>query len=442
MASRLTGSCSPVGRGPALARFPKHLLLSLPFLITLMNLPRCQAQNAIRPAEPGEALNLMPSDQAILEEEGERKDIPCTVTERKPELGFDLRFHSGYDVNVPLKELSGNDLLTVLFRVYPEGDRARSSYFVQHFHVPDLDDAAKGDALLQGAVDVGEGRYHVDWLMRDRSERICSSGWDVNAELSPKEKPIPLFLKPNNVSESSMTAFFNETSGLAGKPGAQGLNVKLLVNFAPQLKGAASLKRSDVDALVTILKNIQRDPHVGRISLVAFNMDEAQVVYRQDSGEQIDFPAIGKALDAMKLGTVNVGSLADKNRTTAFLEQLIQTEMKTSPHPDAVIFAGPKAMLDADVPQEDLRRIGNVECPVFYLNYNLNPQAVPWKDSISHAIRVFKGTEFTISRPKDLWYSTTEVVDRILSWKRDSTATATASALGGGARLNTTQAFH
>ncbi|MCU1292965.1 MAG: hypothetical protein JWP08_1815, partial [Bryobacterales bacterium] len=158
----------------------------------------------------------------------------------------------------------------------------------------------------------------------------------------------------------------------------------------------------------------------------------------QDDAEQIDFPTVGKALDSMKLGTVNVGSLGDKHRTTSFLEQLIQTEMKAASHPDAVIFAGPKAMLDADVPQEDLRRIGDVECPVFYLNYNLNPQAVPWKDSISHAIRVFKGTEYTISRPRDLWFSTTEVVDRILRWKHESSSPSRSST----GRLNTTQAFH
>ena len=211
------------------------------------------------------------------------------------------------------------------------------------------------------------------------------------------------------------------------------------MNFAPQLQGAASLKRSDVDALVSILKTIQRDSHVGRISLVAFNIDETRIVYRQEAAEQIDFPAVGKALDTMKLGTVSVQSLSAKHRRTDFLEQLIQTEMKGTPQPDAVIFAGPKAMLDADVPQEDLRRIGDVECPVFYLNYNLNPQAVPWKDSISHAIRIFKGTEYTISRPRDLWYATTEMFSRILRSKRDLAVVPAALA---PKPVPTTQAFH
>jgi hypothetical protein len=83
-----------------------------------------------------------------------------------------------------------------------------------------------------------------------------------------------------------------------------------------------------------------------------------------------------------------------------------------------VVFAGPKAMLDADVPQDDLKRIGDIECPVFYLNYNPNPQAVPWRDSIGHAVKFFKGTEYTISRPRDLWFATSEMVTRIVRSKQ------------------------
>jgi len=189
------------------------------------------------------------------------------------------------------------------------------------------------------------------------------------------------------------------------------------VNFAPQNAESAELQRSDTEALVSILKAIQRDSHVASLSLVAFNMQEGRIVYRQDSSNVIDFPALGKALRSMKLGTVNIVQLGQKHSETDFLQTLIEKEIGAAAHPDAVIFAGPKAMLDADVPQGDLRRIGDIDCPVFYMNYNLNPQAVPWKDSISHAIKAFKGTEYTISRPRDLWFSTSEMLNRILHSK-------------------------
>ncbi len=403
------------------------LLSLVPFL--LCSVP-ARSQLLIRPAEPGDPVNIMPSDMAIFEAGNERKDLPCAVTQRKPELGFDLRFHAGYDVTVPLTEVSGDGgRLTVVFRVSSQTDKNAPAYFVQHINVPTVAEEAKGDALLQGEIDLGEGNYHVDWLMRDRAERICSSSWDVDAALAPKDRPINLFVSPNTVTENPPEPFLNDTQVRTPPARQDNLNVKLLVNFAPQDATSAALQRSDTDALVSILKAIQRDPRIGRISLVAFNISEGKVVYRQETADQIDFPALGRALNTVKLGTVSVTQLGEKQSETNFLAGLIEKEVAVPMHPDAVIFAGPKAMLKADVPQEDLRRIGDVECPVFYMNYNLNPQAVPWKDSISHAIKAFRGTEYTISRPRDLWFSTSEMMNRILRTKHSRPL---ASALSGG----------
>lgn len=391
-----------------------------------------QAQVMLRPAEAGEVVHPMPSDVVILESDETRKDLPCTVTPRKPELGFDLRFHSGYDVTIPIHELAGEGgTLSIIFRAAPDEDRNRATYFVQHFHVPPLDEEAKGEALLEGAVDIGEGRYHVDFLLRDQAERVCSTTWTTEAALAPKEKPISLFIDTNQILQSAEQPFVNDLASRPNAASEDGVNVKLLVNFAPQNALSPELQKSDTEALVSILKAIERDPRVAHIALVAFNMDEGRIVYRQDTANNIDFPALGKALTTVKLGTVNVAKLGQKHSQTDFLEGLIEQEIGNTSHPDAVIFAGPKAMLDADVPQEDLRRIGDVECPVFYMNYNLNPQAVPWKDSISHAIRAFKGTEYTISRPRDLWVSTTEMVNRIVRSKHQHT---TPAASAGGAQ--------
>jgi hypothetical protein len=438
MASRFFGSCSPVSFSPALRRWVvlRRWSLALPvrslaaFGAALVLFPQLAvSQILLKPPQPGEVVNLLPSDLAILEAGETRKDISCTVTDQKAELGFDLRFHGGYYVTVPLSELAGNgEVLTVVFRVYPREAPARAYYFVQHFTVPPIEEDAKGDATLQGTMDLGEGAYHVDWLMRDRGEHLCSSSWDVDAELPAQDKPIPLFITADQVTET-VPPFINDVVRDQAHHADDNLAVKLLVNFAPQEANSAALTRSDTEALVSILKTIQRDPRVGHLSLVAFNIDEGRVVYRQEMAANIDFPALGKALQTMKLGTVNLQRLEQKHSETDFLENLIATEVGNSAHPDAVIFAGPKAMLSADVPQDSLRRIGDIDCPVFYMNYTLNPQAVPWKDSISHAIRTFKGTEYTISRPRDLWFSTSEMVARIVRRKREK---ALGAAVGGG----------
>lgn len=376
-------------------------------------------QFLMAPRQTSERVTTPRPDLAILESADGRNDLPCTVTHRKAKLGFDLRFHSGYEVAVPLKELAGSgDALTVLFRIYPQEKKSRVWYFVQHFRVPAIDDRAKGDAFLEGEVDLGEGKYHVDWLMRDRTERTCSSNWNLEAALSAKDKPVPLFIDQNKVDETIRDPFA-EGHAVSLPHGSMGaLKVKLLVNFGPQDKSSLPLQRVDVDLLVNILRAIERNPRVGRVSLVAFNIEEARIVYRQDTAQKINFSALGKALQLMKPGTVTIEHLGNEHSGPEFLKNFIEKEVRGSTHADAVIFAGPKMMLGAEIRQNDLRRIGDVELPVFYVNYKVNPQQIRWNDSISHAVQAFKGNEYTISRPRDLWLSTNDIVSRVVRSSR------------------------
>src|SRR5438445_137652 len=75
-------------------------------LLTATVLP---AQELMPAAGPGGMVRLFTSDAAILESQEARKDLPCTVTPSKPSLGFDLKFHAGYEVSVPLKDLAGTE---------------------------------------------------------------------------------------------------------------------------------------------------------------------------------------------------------------------------------------------------------------------------------------------------------------------------------------------
>ena len=54
-------------------------------------------------------------------------------------------------MTVPLKELAGSEnQLTILFRVTPDDHKDDPTYFVQHIHVPSIEEDAKGEANLQG----------------------------------------------------------------------------------------------------------------------------------------------------------------------------------------------------------------------------------------------------------------------------------------------------
>ena len=370
------------------------------------------------PSTPGGEVRLFATDSAILESTENRKDLPCTVTPIKPVLGFDMKFHAGYDVQTPLKELAGTEnQLTIVFRVTPDGHADAPVYLKQHYSVPAIEENAGGSAYLQGGIEVGEGKYHIDWLMRDRQERICSYHWDAEASIPQRDRPMTVDIQPEAVQPAD-AELFKEEGPVEREKAASPLNVKVMVNFAPQDSNSSTLQPFDTVALVSILRSIARDPHVGSFSVVAYNMQEQRVIYRQESAAQIDFPALGKALNSLNLGTVDLKRLSQKHGDAEFLSKLLTSEVKDDKQaPDAVIFAGPKIMLDDGLPSETLKQLADVKFPVFYMNYNLNPQANPWRDAIGNVVKTLKGAEFTIARPRDLFFSWTDIMGRIVKSK-------------------------
>ena len=365
----------------------------------------------------GSTVHLVNEDLAVLEAQIPRKDLPCKVEPEDPAVGFDLRFHAGYSVDIPLKELAGaENLLRIVFRVTAESDPDEPVYFSQNFRVPLIPEDAGGDSTLLGTFDVGEGKYHVDWLMRDRQNRVCAFFWDPKAELPSRDRDMELAITANAIQASQNEQFLEDPPIQRNAGGL--LNVKVMVNFAPQNQNSSAMRPSDTLALVTMMRRITRDPRIGKFSLVAFNIQEQRVVYRQAASDRIEFPALGQAIREIEPGLVDMKLLANKRGEVEFLTDLIKTELATADSPDALIFAGPKYMVVQGSPEDELKNADGVDYPVFYMNYNLNPAAVPWRDSIGRAIRVFGGKEYTITRPRDLFFAVTEMVGRVVESKQ------------------------
>jgi hypothetical protein len=362
-------------------------------------------------------VQLIGNDAATLDTASDqKKDLPCTVTPIKPLLGFDLRFHSGYDISLPLHELAGDgDLLTIIFRVTAAADKDSPKYFAQRYNVPKIEEDARGDANLGGGFDIGEGDYHVDWLMRDHIERVCSSSWDITAAINPRDQNMKLPIAAHAIDQSNTDFFKDEPPVTRAKP-EESYRIKILVNYAPQQGFAASMQPLDTSALTSILRHIQRDPKVQRFSLVAFNMNEQRVVYRQEDADHIDFPALGKALSSLKFGMIDVRKLNDPHSGSDFLAKLVTAELGNNKS-DAVVFAGPKIAFDDNVPADNLRDLTGVQYPVFYMNYNQTPVQNPWRDPIGNIVKRLRGNEYTITRPRDLWISWSDIMTRISKLK-------------------------
>lgn len=374
-------------------------------------------QEIMSTPEGGTQPILFPADVTMLEAADQRKDLGCAVEPDKAVLGIDLKFHGGYEVNIPLREVQRNKL-TVLFRVIPKG--RDPVHFIQNVPIPEIREGTTGFVNFHGEFDLGPGSYHVDWLIRDASGRYCSAHWDLRALLEAKDREVAVALPPESVRPRDREQFVPEPAVQRAQGGTP-IHVKLLVNFAPENPGAAVLAPFDTAGLVSILRTIARNPEIQHFSVTAFNLEGRRTLYRQSYTDKIDFPSLGDALQKLGLGTVNVTQLASKNGDAAFLTNLLDREARAESRPDAFIFVGLKVQLDSGVPEEELRKIGDLESPVFYLNYTPDRQAFPWRDTIGRVVKFFKGREYTISGPLELCNAVSDMMSRIFQFKKTRT---------------------
>jgi hypothetical protein len=419
---------SPVNLAPTTRAKGGKLFL---MFVAILTPTVARSQALIPELSPGSSMRLLPSDSVILDLGEPRSELPCVVRPDRPELGFDFKFHSRYQVSVAMNDLvDAGDLLTVLFRVVSEDRQNAPVYFVQKIHVPVLEVGVEGRAELMGAFLLGEGKYHVDWLMRDRNERFCASSWDVEARVDGKDAQMSRDVVRGLIQpvESPFLADDSRT-----EPDQRGslLNVMIIVNFAPQDQQSATLSDADVEGLAAILREIARDSRIGSFSVVACSIKAQQIIYRQSNEARIDLPALGEALKSLNLARVDVKQLSVKNGETEFLANLTMDAVKSG-KPDGLIFVSPKYPLDVNLSRETIDDLRHWDHPVFYLNYNLDPALSPWRDGIGHVVKRLGGYEYTIRRPWDLSNAWSEIVALMLS-------SHSRRAAGGG--LDSTRAF-
>ena len=372
------------------------------------------AQTPLRSAIADGDIRIINSDMAVLSSAERRDDLPCELTPSTPRLGFDLQFNAGYTASVPLRALAGDgNSLRVLFRIMPLDGKGEHFYFVDRYNVPPIEEEAKGSAVLPGRYKLGPGHYQVDWLMRDRAERVCSATWEIETSSPDEVEERAIVLAPFTVGPREQDVFLEEPPVQRAAVRSL-LHVKLLVNFTPTDPSDVQLRPYDLNNIVSILRAISREPQIGTFSLVAFNMQEERVIFEQSNSSRIDFPALGEAVESIQGGRVDFAKLQDEESGSRFLGELMSQNLgPQDSHPDAVVIVGPKLMLEKKVPVELLSGNTSAGTPIFYLIYNTDPHVHPWRDAISGVLKVFKGLEYTISLPKDLGKAMSDMMLRL-----------------------------
>ncbi len=329
-------------------------------------------QARVRESGGGTVL-LNQNDYSVLESGEKRRDIACSVTPRRPALGFDLRMQSGYDVAVTVEGRAASELM-VIARVRPLVGDGKPLHLYQRLRVPMPEDVESYSGGFSGGFLVGEGKYAVDWLLRDHAGRYCADFWEFEAKSPPRVgvgawELAPL---PEPFSEEPVEKAEN------------GIAVKVLVNYEP----------SRQEELLGMLRAMVRDPRVGAVSLGVFNLEQRKVLAKQ---ERVDFPKLQEALAGFQTGLVDAKVLSGADGgVERFLAELLDApELGDA---GTVVFLGAPSGVDDRLGTE--WRSG--EERMFYLRYQPNPWQTAWTDSIERVVQAARGKRYTIAQPKDL----------------------------------------
>ena len=376
-----------------------------PLLIAVCALPAAWLLHAqqLVDAPPGQQVRFHATDSAVLAGSENRDDLDCRVEPLQPRLNFDLKYTAGYVVHLPAEAVvSSGESLRVLFRVQPNADEPSNPvYFRQTFDLAPGSSEGGGTALFQGRFFVGPGRYSVDWLMRNLQGRVCSSHWKLRAPKPGYEGRMAASAPPNLVAPYREDTFDEEPPVARSAGPSAGLHVRLLLNLAPLERNRFKLSEYEIDSIVGMLRSLHREPSLGMFSLTAFNPYDRQIVYSAERHTKLDFPAIGRAIETMEVGTVDVAELADSEGEQLFLAEVINKALAPEDDPpDAVVVLGPKVDREGRIPEEMLL-VERASSPLFRIAFNVNPRSYPWPGALEMALQPFRLTVYGVTRPQD-----------------------------------------
>jgi len=360
-------------------------------------------------------IRLLQSDLALLESQQPRRDLRCAVSVPRPELGFEFMFHTGFEVRVPIGEVAGDgNELTINLRVFPQNRPNDLTYMVGKVPVPAIEKRGRGEGRLYGFFALGEGKYHIDWLMRDHQERICAMSWDLEAKLDSKDSQLRQWI-PQTLIQPSRPLFAAEPPVIrAREKGSPRFSI--IVNFDPSDPSAALIDEPGLYSLLAIVRRMGRDPRVEPCSIIICSLATEQIVYQQENKDSIDLPALGAALASVKLGTVDAKRLVSTHGPAQFAADLIRGQLSRE-NIDALIVLGPKGGSETKVSRAALESLDKTGKPAFYLSYDTKSQLNLWRDPISSIMKRLHGFEYGINRPKDFFNAWSDVVSRIVQTK-------------------------
>jgi hypothetical protein len=300
-------------------------------------------------------LNRMASNQ--------HAPLQCDVQPLKPYLNYGFRFQAGYSFSVPLKQYLGSGhAWVVVTEITPESGEPR--YLLDVMRLPPVP-ANNSDAIAGGSYLLGEGRYHVRWMLLDDNERICRKSWNVQVHLDRSTRSVKVAIPPGVISGLSLRG-----APRATPDSIDPLRLTILLDAAPLLSfrrtSRALISPGDQALLLGMLSAFLERVPSNSLRLVAFNLEQHKELFRQDDFSLNSLDRLRVALNSVSLATVDVATLQEHKGHLDLLAGLINQELRDERRPDAVIFFGPRERYEDKLPDGVLDEPPRSGAPQFF----------------------------------------------------------------------------
>ncbi len=311
------------------------------------------------------------AERLMAREDGGGK-LNCRVQTYKPFLDFAFRFEAGYVVRCSLAQFQGKEAVIEAYtRVRPVngtpvmlGDR---------FHIPAMPQERRPDfnwgrfhdeAEFSGVFAVGEGEYQVSIAVGDNQQRAFQKNWTIKVVPHGKESKTPLTMKPDTVASTAVPPWHGHPENTESGP-----HITVLLDAAPVFPFALKLRAWDRAFLLTSLASLLRQVNASSTRVLAFNLDQQRVIFRDEDFRRGSFRKLVESLQTLELGTVSYKTLQRQVGWLEVLTRLMNEEERISHSSDAVIFLGPTNRIMEKIPREYLESCQSFGSRIFYFEY-------------------------------------------------------------------------
>ncbi len=308
----------------------------------------------------------IPSAQKQFEHRPDEAPLACTVTPAKPAIDFSFRFHSGYTVNIPLKQYSGSGHgFVVLTKVTPEDTAHQPVYLSSAAHLPDVPKSSD-EIEVGGSYLLGEGRYTIALLLFDDARRTCRSQWFTEVKLSRPEHNIRPRIPPGSVWPVSTT---NLPEPVKKTSTASKSRFTVLLNAAPLHARGTVISPDDRELLLGSLATLLEELPSASVRLVVFNLDQQKKIFADDRFTTANLAKVGESMDQLELASVKYDVLQNTTGHFSLLAGLVKDELKDEERSDAIVFFGPASHYVDPIPRSLLEDPSGPIPDFFYVQF-------------------------------------------------------------------------